>query len=73
MPKNNLESIRVKEGLNKTELGRRAGISAKVISETERSIRDPRKETKYNIINGLNKNYNPGKYQFEDVFPNHEP
>jgi len=72
-PSNNLKSIREQEGLSITALSKLADVSTKVISETERSMREPRPEIKYKIINALNEKNGFEKYSFKDIFPNHDP
>ena len=42
---NNLRNIRRQRGLNQTELGRRAGITAAAVSYLENGIYSPRFET----------------------------
>lgn len=71
IPKNNLRTYRQQEGLTITELSNVSGVSAKVISETERAMREPKPELKYRVVNALNKDSDPPKYKFEEVFPNH--
>lgn len=71
MVKNNLKEIRVTEGITISSLSRVSNVSAKVISETERLLREPKQVTKSKILNGLNKltNGNEKRYSFEEVFP----
>jgi len=71
MKSNRLREIRIKEGVTITELARVSKVSQKVISETERHLRDPRLEIKHRILKGLNEirgQSNP-PYSFEDIFP----
>ena len=70
MKKNNLKEIRVSEGITISGLSRASNVSAKVISETERFLREPRAVTKNKILNGLNKltNGRTKKYSFDDIF-----
>jgi len=70
MAKNKLKEIRIAEGITISGLSRASNVSAKVISETERLLREPREVTKSKIINGLNKltNERTRKYSFDDIF-----
>ena len=70
MTKNKLKEIRVSEGITISGLSRASNVSAKVISETERFLREPREVTKSKILNGLNKltNGRTKKYSFDDIF-----
>jgi len=69
--KNNLKRIRINEGLTITELAQLSRVSAKVVSQTERMLRDPRDGTKNKILKGLNAALNGSetRYRFEDLFP----
>jgi transcriptional regulator with XRE-family HTH domain len=69
--KNNLKRIRINEGLTITELAQSAHVSAKVVSQTERMLRDPTEVTKNKILKGLNAALNGSqtRYRFEDLFP----
>jgi len=71
MEKNNLKKFRISMGLTITALSRLSNVSAKVISETERFIRNPTVVTKRKILNGLNAARGPQekKLQFEEIFP----
>ena len=71
MDKNRLKEDRISEGITISSLSRASNVSAKVVSETERLLRDPREVTKSKIINGLNKltNGRAKKYSFDDIFP----
>jgi transcriptional regulator with XRE-family HTH domain len=71
MSRNRLKDRRIAEGLTITELARFANISTKVISQTERQLRDPSEVTKRKIVNGLNAARKPKEkpYAFEYVFP----
>ncbi len=70
MDKNRLKEVRISEGITISSLSRASNVSAKVISETERLLRDPREVTKSKILNGLNKltNGRAKKYSFDDIF-----
>ena len=70
MAKSKLKEIRIAEGITISGLSRASNVSAKVISETERLLREPREVTKSKIINGLNKltNEKTRKYSFDDIF-----
>jgi len=70
MAKNKLKEIRIAEGITISGLSRASNVSAKVISETERLLREPREVTKSKILNGLNKltNERTKKYSFDDIF-----
>jgi DNA-binding XRE family transcriptional regulator len=70
MKQNNLKRIRVSEGLTISNLSHLANVSSKVISQTERLLRDPTLVTKNKILKGLNSISGlDGKYTFEEVFP----
>jgi len=68
---NRLKDRRISEGLTITELARLSNISTKVISQTERLLRDPSEVTKRKILNGLNAAKRPKEkpYDFEYIFP----
>jgi transcriptional regulator with XRE-family HTH domain len=68
---NRLKDRRTSEGLTITELARLSNISTKVISQTERLLKDPTEVTKRKILNGLNAAKKPGDkpYDFEYIFP----
>ena len=68
---NRLKDRRTSEGLTITELARLSKISTKVISQTERLLKDPTEVTKRKIVNGLNAaKKSPEKpYDFDYVFP----
>jgi transcriptional regulator with XRE-family HTH domain len=68
---NRLKELRTAEGLTITELARLANISTKVISQTERLLKDPTEVTKRKIVNGLNAAKKTGAkpYEFEYIFP----
>lgn len=68
---NRLKDRRIAEGLTITELARLANISTKVISQTERLLREPSEVTKRKIVNGLNTVKKPKEklYDFEYIFP----
>ena len=68
---NKLKNRRIAEGLTITELARLSNISTKVISQTERLLRDPSEVTKRKILNGLNAGKKPKEkpYDFEYIFP----
>ncbi len=68
---NRLKDRRIAEGLTITELSRLSNISTKVISQTERLLRDPSEVTKRKILNGLNTAKKPKEkhYDFEYIFP----
>jgi len=72
--KNNLKKIRTDLGLTITALSKLAGISTKVISQTERMLDDPTRVTKNKILIGLNsESASTGKkWKYEDVFPGDE-
>ena len=67
---NNLKRIRVEEGLTITELALAAHVSTKVISQTERMLRNPTEVTKNKILKGLNAATNGSgrRDAYEDVF-----
>lgn len=67
--KNRLKSVRISEGLTITELSKLANISTKVISQTERFLRNPTLVTKHKILKGLNLSSGNLKYSLEDIFP----
>jgi transcriptional regulator with XRE-family HTH domain len=66
---NNLKDIRISEGYNITELSKLSNVSTKVISETEKGLRNPTDVIKSRILNALNSKYDPVKYLFGDIFP----
>jgi transcriptional regulator with XRE-family HTH domain len=68
---NRLRDRRISEGLTITELARFSNISTKVISQTERFLKDPTEVTKRKILNGLNaaKKSKEKPYDFEYIFP----
>jgi len=68
---NRLKDLRITEGLTITELARLSNISTKVISQTERLLKDPTEVTKRKIVNGLNAAKKPGQkpFDFEYIFP----
>ncbi len=68
---NRLKDRRIAEGLTITDLARLANISTKVISQTERLLREPSEVTKRKILNGLNAVKKPKErpYDFEYIFP----
>lgn len=72
MKRNNLKQIRVSRGLTISELSHLSKVSTKVISQTERLLRDPTLVTKNKIVNGLNANYFNVRYSFKEVFPEDE-
>lgn len=68
---NNLEEIRVKEGLKKSQLARLANVSARIISDIEKGKTNSTPETRNKIIKGLNKNPEKKKnWTHDEVFPN---
>ena len=71
MNRNRLKDRRISEGLTITELSRFSNVSTKVISQTERFLKDPTEVTKRKIVNGLNASKKPGErpYDFEYIFP----
>ena len=71
MKENRLKERRIAEGLTITELAHFANISTKVISQTERLLKNPTEVTKRKIVNGLNAAKKPGEtsYNFEYIFP----
>lgn len=71
MNRNRLKDRRIAEGLTITELARLSHISTKVISQTERFLKDPTEVTKRKILNGLNAAKKPKEkpYDFEFIFP----
>lgn len=71
MKGNKLKERRTAEGLTITELARLSKISTKVISQTERLLKDPTEVTKRKILNGLNAARKPGEkpYDFQYIFP----
>lgn len=71
---NRLKDRRIAEGLTITELSRLSNISTKVISQTERLLRDPSEVTKRKIVNGLNAAKKPKDkpYDFGFIFPQTE-
>ena len=68
---NNLKKIRLQLGLTITDLSRRANVSTKVISQTERFLVDPTPVTKNKIVIGLNADILPfgSGWTFKDIFP----
>jgi transcriptional regulator with XRE-family HTH domain len=68
---NRLRRQRIAEGLTITELARLSKISTKVISQTERLLKNPTEVTKRKILNGLNAARKPAErpYEFEFIFP----
>jgi transcriptional regulator with XRE-family HTH domain len=68
---NRLKDRRIAEGLTITELARMCNLSTKVISQTERFLKDPKEVTKRKILNGLNAAKKPKEkpYEFEFIFP----
>lgn len=68
---NRLKDRRIAEGLTITELARSSNISTKVISQTERLLKEPTEVTKRKILNGLNAAKKPGgkPYDFDYIFP----
>ncbi|MCG6533469.1 MAG: helix-turn-helix domain-containing protein [Syntrophales bacterium LBB04] len=68
---NRLKDLRITEGLTITELARFSNISTKVISQTERLLKDPTEVTKRKIVNGLNAAKKPGQkpFDFDYIFP----
>ena len=68
---NRLKNQRIAAGLTITELAALCKISTKVISQTERLLKDPTEVTKRKIVNGLNAAKKPGEkpYDFEYIFP----
>ena len=71
---NRLKDRRIAEGLTITELARSSNISTKVISQTERLLKDPTEVTKRKIVNGLNaaKKSSGKPYDFDYIFPGTE-
>lgn len=71
MKGNRLKSQRIAEGLTITELAVHAKVSTKIISQTERLLKEPTEVTKRKILNGLNAAKKPGArpYEFEFIFP----
>ncbi len=69
--RNNLRILRQQEGLSISELSRLSTVSEKTIRLLERHYTNSRPETKYKIVNGLNKNIDKLKeYTIDEVFPN---
>jgi transcriptional regulator with XRE-family HTH domain len=70
MNRNRLKDRRISEGLTITELARFSNISTKVISQTERFLKDPTEVTKRKIVKGFNMAKKPGgePFDFEDIF-----
>lgn len=68
---NNLRKIRTRLGLTITALSKRADVSTKVISQTERLLVDPTLVTKNKILIGLNADVPPfgREWTFKDIFP----
>ena len=67
--KNNLKDVRIREGLNKTELANASGISTRTITRVEEGLRSVAPTTLYKILNGLNKKRSRNlEYTFEEVF-----
>jgi hypothetical protein len=68
---NRLKERRTAEGLTITELARLSKISTKVISQTERLLKEPTEVTKRKILNGLNAARKLGEkpYDFNYIFP----
>ena len=68
---NRLKDRRIAEGLTITELAQFSSISTKVISQTERLLKNPTEVTKRKIVNGLNaaKKQGDKPYDFEYIFP----
>lgn len=70
MKKNNLKKIRISEGLTISRLSSLSKVSSKVISQTERCIRNPTLVTKNKIIKGLNScDGLDCKHSFQEIFP----
>ena len=70
MLRNRFRQVRISEGISIAELSRLSRVSQKVISETERMLRDPRLQTKHKILKGLNSIWFPelSPYRFKDIF-----
>ncbi len=71
MNRNRLKDRRISEGLTITELSRFSNVSTKVISQTERFLKNPTEVTKRKILKGLNAAKKSGgkPYDFEYIFP----
>ena len=66
---NSLKAIRVREGLNKTELASASGVSTKTITRVEEAMRTVTPTTYFKILNGLNrKRSRDTEYTPEEVF-----
>jgi len=68
---NRLKEVRVSLGLTITALSKAANVSTKVISQTERMLKNPTQVTKHKIIQGLNKGMSSAekKISYENIFP----
>ncbi len=71
---NRLRDVRIAEGLTITELARLSNLSTKVISQTERLLKEPTEVTKRKILNGLNSGRKAGlkPYDFKYIFSQDE-
>ena len=52
--KNKLKDYRIKSGITKAVLARKAGVSERTISRAENDTYQLREETEYKILNALN-------------------
>jgi DNA-binding XRE family transcriptional regulator len=75
LTKNNLKRFRTREGINRSDLSKAAGVA----DRTTRRIEDgepSQQVTLYKLFNALNELRNKGRsendYTFPDVFPNHK-
>jgi len=68
---NRLKEVRVRLGLTITALSKTANVSTKVISQTERMLKNPTQVTKHKIIQGLNIGMASAekKISYENIFP----
>jgi DNA-binding XRE family transcriptional regulator len=70
-----LKRIRIKEGINRSDLARKAEVADKTVQRVEAG-KESQAVTLYKILNGLNTLRNKDKrgsdYSFREVFPNHQ-
>jgi transcriptional regulator with XRE-family HTH domain len=71
---NRLKEIRISLGMTITALSKKANVSTKVISQTERMLTIPTQVTKHKIIKGLNIGQLSAekKWKYEEIFPDDE-
>ena len=67
---NRLKEVRISLGLTITALSKKANVSTKVISQTERFLTRPTPVTKHKIIKGLNlaQSANEKKWKYDEIF-----